>query len=241
MKPSVPMSRTIRTMYLEFGELALRMERIENALGYPLRSAPPVVSAGIADVLRECEPRVEAACGYVLLQPGRTRMGERSIEVEGVSLSTGGTIAACLRGVDRLAVFVATAGWKFHEWFERLSREPDPLRYVIADAVGSEIAERAAEIVEETLRTDAALLGMQVTSRYSPGYCGWPLSDQRLLFSLLPPVFCGVTLTETVFMVPEKSVSGVIGIGERVERKVYDCGSCPDVLCDRRWKRPGAP
>lgn len=48
-------------------------------------------------------------------------------------------------------------------------------------------------------------------SRISPGYKAWPeIEDQRKIFELLKPERIGVTLTETLQMVPEYSISAMI-------------------------------
>jgi hypothetical protein len=77
---------------------------------------------------------------------------------------------------------------------------------------------------------------MKITNRYSPGYCGWDVSDQHKLFSLLPNNFCGIKLTENALMIPIKSVSAVIGIGKNVERKDYQCSICEIEFCYKRGK-----
>ena len=47
--------------------------------------------------------------------------------------------------------------------------------------------------------------GLRITNSYSPGYCGWNVSEQHALFSLLPEGFCGVRLCESGLMLPIKS------------------------------------
>ena len=79
--------------------------------------------------------------------------------------------------------------------------------------------------------------GLKITNRYSPGYCNWPVSDQQILFLLLPEKFCGVTLTGSSLMIPIKSVSGVIGIGASVKMKEYTCDTCGMKDCTYRSTR----
>ena len=44
--------------------------------------------------------------------------------------------------------------------------------------------------------------GLKITHRYSPGYCGWPVSDQQKLFSFFPQHFAGITLSDSSVMSP---------------------------------------
>ena len=52
---------------------------------------------------------------------------------------------------------------------------------VASDALGSALAEQAAEAAEAELRQWAARQGKYLTGRYSPGYGDWPLAVQPLL------------------------------------------------------------
>ena len=45
---------------------------------------------------------------------------------------------------------------------------------------------------------------------------------------------CGVRLTDSSLMVPIKSVSGIIGIGEKVRKLDYTCGLCDSKKCFKR-------
>ena len=68
--------------------------------------------------------------------------------------------------------------------------------------------------------------GMRISNSYSPGYCGWPVSDQQQLFELFPPQICGVELNSSSLMSPVKSVSGVIAVGSQVQKMPYGCAIC---------------
>jgi hypothetical protein len=46
--------------------------------------------------------------------------------------------------------------------------------------------------------------------RYSPGYCGWHITGQKMLHEHLQSCGIGITLTEAFYMKPMKSISGVI-------------------------------
>ena len=52
-----------------------------------------------------------------------------------------------------------------------------------------------------------------------------------MLGSLLPPAPCGITLTDSSLMLPIKSISGVIAVGTRIEKKPYGCAICGKKDC----------
>ena len=110
------------------------------------------------------------------------------------------------------------------------------LRVFIADALGSVIAEKCADQMETALQESIDKLGWKHTNRYSPGYCGWHVSEQQLLFPLFEGHTCGVRLTDSSLMLPIKSVSGIIGIGEKVRKLDYTCGLCDFEKCYKRSK-----
>ena len=117
-------------------------------------------------------------------------------------------------------------------------QEGDMVRVFVADAVGSVIAERVADRMQESMAAYVADRGYRHTNRFSPGYCGWHVSEQQRLFSLFPqPAPCGVTLTDSSLMLPIKSVSGVIGIGSNVRYLDYTCGLCDLANCYKRKRR----
>jgi len=139
-----------------------------------------------------------------------------------------------LRGSEAYAFFICTSGVEFEAYQQRLMKEGDMVRVFIADALGSVIAEKTADLMEQYLQESIDKLGWLHTNRFSPGYCGWHVSQQQLLFPLFEGHTCGVRLTDSSLMVPIKSVSGIIGLGKEVRRLDYTCGLCDFKQCYKR-------
>lgn len=159
----------------------------------------------------------------------------------------GKIIMSQLKGSEALCWFVATAGQEFERFQHRLMQEGDMVRVYLASELGSMLVEKVADRMEELLQEQLTPKGLYRTNRYSPGYCGWHVSQQPLLFDLFKgkdaaqhepgkkPTPCGIHLTDSCLMVPIKSVSGVIGIGHHVRRRDYICGLCElHKACHRR-------
>ncbi|GEM_PF-156518 len=211
------------------------------AAGYPEGGAPPyflgVAEAAIAEAGTLAAPRA----GYVLVAaPPRSAAGplspSRRVALDGASLSTGAVIAEELAGAEAAAVFLCGLGSGPEDRVRALMEADDGPEAFIMDAVASLMAERAAERVHAAVAAAALSSGWGVTERYSPGYCGWPVSDQRSLFSLLPPGALGIELTESSLMRPVKSVSGIIGAGPGLARRGYRCDVCGRKDCTYRNK-----
>ena len=153
------------------------------------------------------------------------------IYLSGELLNTSGKICRLMDGVDRMAVLVCTAGEGFTECSKEYNRSGEYLKGYLVDTLGSVVAEKAMDSIHGELERTMALDGLKVTNRYSPGYCNWPLDDQKKLFSLLPSGVCGITLSSSCLMKPIKSISGVVGIGLKVEKKDYSCDICTNKTC----------
>ena len=173
-----------------------------------------------------------------MLADGTLDLVRDTLTIGGTELHVGRIISRQLRGSEAFALFVATAGAEFEDLQMRLKDDDDMVRTFIADSFGSVIAERTADIMEECLQGELNGRGWRHTNRFSPGYCGWHVSEQQRLF----PLFgverpCGVRLTESSLMVPIKSVSGVIGLGPGVRKLEYSCGLCDYKDCYKRRRR----
>lgn len=164
---------------------------------------------------------------------------QESIHTHDTVFSIGKTIARQLRGSEAFAFFAATAGAEFEEFQHTLQQEGDMVKIYIADSLGSIIAEKTADCMEVALAEYIQKKNWKHTNRYSPGYCGWHVSEQQKLFPLFPVTSpCGIRLTDSSLMVPIKSVSGVIGIGTNVRKLEYTCGLCTYENCYRKRKHP---
>lgn len=215
---------------IDYNELHLPVEEIYEAMGYSGDSVPEdVIADAVQDVLRIAAVKVNPSCFFTI--QGADILGE-SIVSGNTEFDTGKIIAKLLRGSDQVALFVATAGMGFERWTHELKEEGDYLNMFIADSIGTCIVEKAGDYVERMLERE--ITGLKHTNRFSPGYCGWPVAEQRKLFAHLPEGVCGIELKESCLMVPIKSISGIIGIGADVRAKVYSCHVCDMDSCFRR-------
>lgn len=149
-------------------------------------------------------------------------------------MPVGEIISSLLEGSTRFALFAATAGKDFQEFQEKIKDDNDMLNIFILDMIGSCIAERTGDQMELFLEREIG--GYPHTHRFSPGYCGWLLTEQKELFRLLGDEPCGITLSEVCLMSPIKSISGIIGIGDAVNKKQYGCQFCELETCYKRKK-----
>ena len=146
----------------------------------------------------------------------------------------GNIILRQLRDAEAYTLFICTSGVAYEAYQQRLKQDGDMVRTFIADSLGSVIAEKCADQMEHCLQASIDKLHWHHTNRFSPGYCGWHVSQQQLLFPLFQGHTCGVRLNDSSLMLPIKSVSGIIGLGREVRRLDYTCGLCDFHQCYKR-------
>ena len=153
--------------------------------------------------------------------------GDDYVIVEGVRL-TSRVLRVNLEHAHRVFPYVATCGTELQEW---------------ATSFGDILERYWAEIIqEEALRVAIRVLNEHLSTHYRPGstssmspgrLAAWPLDEQRNLFALLGDTegSIGVHLTESLLMVPTKSVSG---IRFPTEESFESCQLCPRERCAGR-------
>lgn len=219
---------------LTLQQLGLTAGAVYEQMGYGKASPDPQTAAETEAMVSRIGEFLRARFCFFITD-GCLDAEAARLSAMGRDFSVGKIITRQLRGSQRYLFFVATAGMEFEEFQHRLKEEGDMVRIFIADAIGSVIAELTADRMEEALEAFIGPSGWKHTNRFSPGYCGWHVSEQQMLFTLFPDGHpCGVSLTESSLMTPIKSVSGVIGIGENVRKLEYSCGLCDYKQCYKR-------
>ena len=99
---------------------------------------------------------------------------------------------------------------------------------VASDALGSALAEQAANAAEAELRQWAAQHGKYLTGRFSPGYGDWDIAVQPQVAAALDTVRrAGLCVTDSNLMTPRKSVTAILGVSDHpVRGHLAGCGHC---------------
>ncbi len=218
-------------------ELDLQPECIEEFIGYDAGKSPGAVRLLIEESLSMAQDHCDIKGGYIIHDHITADKEYHLLKINNRELDVKKIIYGQLYKSAAMAIFVCTAGEGIGNYSEKLMRQGDVLEGYIMDIVGSEIVEAAMDKMQDDLEERLHKEGLQITDRYSPGYCGWSVSEQQKLFTLFPDKFCGVTLTPHSLMQPVKSVSGIIGIGNKVSRKGYTCNVCEMANCIYRKKK----
>ncbi len=209
---------------------------IETLLGYPEGNLPEPIPGVIGSILDAAPSHTDIQGGYLIVDRFEI-LDQTNILVDELEFHPTKAIARQLRASEKLAFFMITAGEGIETWSRTELTQGDPMAGYIIDLIGSEIVVSALDMMRDKLAEKMNAEGFHITNRYSPGDCGWPVSDQQKLFSLFPKNFCGITLSESSLMHPIKSVSGIIGIGRNVRKTAYACDLCEMETCLYRYRK----
>lgn len=222
---------------ITFDDLHISIEDVLRDMGYEDTSnADTIIVTELDSMLSDIREWLNPRMSFSVFR-GILDTNDYTLTLNGTTFNCGRIVARQLRGSEAYAIFVCTAGVEYQEFMDRLTEEGDMVRLFNAHSIGSIIAERCADYMERVLQSTVDKLSWHRTNRFSPGYCGWHVREQQLLFPLMEGNDTGVVLTPSSLMMPIKSVSGVIGLGPSVRYLEYTCGLCDYKNCYKRKKK----
>lgn len=160
-------------------------------------------------------PRGLCVVAYVGLK------GERTVEVAGRVLESP-VLRRNLDDANKVFPYIITVG---PELERAASAQADLLKQYYLEEMANIALEQAASLLSSQLE---ARFGLGPLSSMSPGSLeDWPITEQPKLFSILGDTerLVGVRLTDSLLMVPRKSISGILFPSEE--------GFVACQLCDR--------
>ena len=139
-------------------------------------------------------------------------------------------LARNLAGCERAVLFVATAGMETERQRKRAAVTAQPLSLAL-DAVGTAAIECFCDLL--CLRFAQEFPALSPRPRFSPGYGDLSIDAQRPLLDMLEAErLIGVALTDALLMLPQKSVSAIMGLAKNgCTFKTPDCAACGKQEC----------
>lgn len=220
--------------------MALDWDRREAFRYLGLRgSAPDAATARAVDEAAEAleaaiEPR-QVSRRFPLKRDGA------AMDIEGLRIASR-ALAHNLEGCDEVYLMAATLGMGPDTLIARAQAAGSMHRAVALQAVAAAMIEAWCDAVNAGLRRQAEARGKALRPRFSPGYGDFELSAQEGLFRLLGVQRnIGVTLTDSLLMLPTKSVTAVIGIADAAAACPTGCEACDKANCAFRDERRNDP
>lgn len=153
----------------------------------------------IADISECSSPRYAAVVCEVEYSDGEVIIAGVKIHSEALKKN--------LDGATRVVLMAVTLGVGVDTYIRRTSASSG-MRGYMADAVASAFCEALCDLAEAEICRDCVR-----RPRFSPGYGDLPLGFQRTLLSRIgAESLLGITLTDSLLMVPTKSITAIIGI-----------------------------
>lgn len=225
-----------KTFQFDFKDLQLTVDQVEMVMGYGEEQSQKTVHEIVLKELEEAALICNIKAEYRIFDKVIFNESARTAETGGMTFNIGKIIFGQVRKSESFALFLCTAGEEIGIRSRHAMKKGDLLEGYIYDVIGSEVVETAADIMQNEMEERLKKSGMRITNRFSPGYCGWDVAEQHKLFQLFPYNFCGIRITPSALMDPVKSISGIIGIGEKVKRQPYTCKLCDMKDCIYRKK-----
>ena len=206
------------------------MEKLEQiSLSLDIGEVKDKLQAGdwvqIQTLLEVAKPLISAKAVYKVCYIEEKL--EDTVIIDGIPLRSR-ILTKNLEKVGRVFPYVITIGTRLEQ---KADASTDLLEKYYLDKIGNIALSEVRNYLEENLCSRFSLDGL---SYMSPGSLeDWPLEEQRPLFSILKgaEVSIGVRLTESLLMIPRKSVSGIYF---PTEVTFYSCQLCPRQNCEGR-------
>lgn len=173
---------------------------------------------------------------YIYMEKRILQMGADFIEIEGpIRLSTS-RIPQYITGATHMVFSLVTIGDGIEKEAGLLTSGKDPLNGYLLDRIGSFAVESLAENMEKRLRKIYSMEKKSVSSRFSPGYCDWPIEEQSKMASIIDFSKAGVSLNEACMMVPKKSISAIVAVADEgiFKEFISSCDICENKDCGYR-------
>ena len=215
-------------------KLDLDKEEILRYQGYSRKK----VKEPNQNILRITEEEINR--GYSLFKPqgiyslikikGSALEGKINLE-SGLIFRFAKSIIKQLKGASHLLVGIVTIGDLLEKKVSELFSHGEFPQALALDAVGTVAVEDFSRKVRKLARQEVIEQGFKTSRHFSPGYSGWEVSQQEIVFKSIPSDNIGVSLSKGFMMLPQKSLSWVIGAGKEIivsseeENKCKDCQS----------------
>lgn len=215
------------------GDLPLDRSEVMRYLGYKPgvtrleQRHEELLDRGIALAIDVAEPAVTTA--YC------------SIDIAGDTVTTrvpglawrSRSLAKLLGDAAGVTLVAGTLGESMETLTRRLFAEEEYALATIVDAAGSALVHGLGLWAQAQLTPPP---DMTLTPLYGPGYGDWEITDQLALTVAAGADAIGLTCTETCYLLPQKSLVGIIGWTARAGRAASGCALCTMPNCAYRLR-----
>lgn len=130
-----------------------------------------------------------------------------------------------LKNSEGLILLTVTIGSKIDKAITEKFNEGKYTEGVVLDAVATELVEACADLFTENLQNKFSEFNF--TPRFSPGYGDWHLNVQPKIIKELEAYRIGISVSDSMFLIPRKTITAVIGITKnQTHLENHNCSRC---------------
>lgn len=216
-------------------EIDIDKSEICKYMGYDNGSRPTGRIASLIDEYTENAPSLIQPSYSYTVKDIELVYGSLVV-VEDMAVLQSKTLAGLLEHCEKVAVFIATIDDHLENMSKWLIKNGLMLQASCLDAIGSVAVQSVADAAREQIERIASRGNLVLSRHLSPGWCDWDTEQQRAIFQAVDGSSIGVRLTDGCLMIPQKSVSGIIGLGtpDSGADSYNPCKKCDKVDCPER-------
>ena len=186
-----------------------------------------LIDNNIKTTLTKATPKGAFVIRNMILDKSHIKIGESIFNSENLSKN--------LMGCKKAIIFTLTLGIDADRAIQS-KKALSPLESLIASSVFTDILEKYADIFTQELEEELSKNHEYLVPRFSPGYGDFSLENQPEFIKATDSVRrCGVSVTDSMMLIPSKSITGIIGISQTKRCNVQNkCDSCSKTDCNFR-------
>ena len=200
--------------------------------GQKKRSLPKSIRKKVQNARQKLNRLIKPRLHYRIVEP--SVMDNHVVQLDETVEFTSIKLAKTLKNAEKIVCFVGTIGTGVENEINRLLGKQKLAVAYILDAMASVAVENMIDRFQDLMENRFSAEDRTVTLRFSPGYCDWPVTQQKKLFNIFDPKQLDVELLDSCLMKPRKSISGVFGITPQESVSYNPCRDCPTRSCDSR-------
>jgi hypothetical protein len=196
------------------------------------KSLPMSIKKKVQTARQKLKRLIKPSLHYRIVKP--SVMDIDVVQLGEIVEFTSANLANTLTNAEKIVCFVGTIGTGVEHEINRLLSKQKLADAYILDAMASVAVENMIDRFQDLMANQFSAEHRTVTLRFSPGYCDWPVTQQKKLFKIFDPKEIDVELLDSCLMQPRKSISGVFGITPQESESYNPCRDCPTRSCESR-------
>ncbi|MEG0250705.1 MAG: hypothetical protein RR561_07565 [Peptostreptococcus sp.] len=187
----------------------------------------------IEEVIKTSNPKYNYQIFDIDRRENKIFLNNSDFELEGEDIKN------LLKDSDRCILLAATLGIKIDQMIRSLQIR-DMAKSIVVDSCASSAIESICNQINEKLEYDIEKEGKFITDRFSPGYGDLAIEVQKDFIELIDARrITGINVSSSGIMIPRKSVTAIIGISQKRQKKRFrGCENC-NLFMDCEYRKSG--